>query len=79
MYATQPCGTPAGARRHYRRGEKPCAACLAAQRGDQARRRGHEAGAQTPDPREIRNGIPWRPYRYRGTGADAFTGEAGTL
>lgn len=26
------CGTPAGAKRHYRRGEKPCAPCLEAQR-----------------------------------------------
>jgi hypothetical protein len=22
-----------------------------------------------------RNGLPWKPYRYRGTGADAYTGE----
>lgn len=27
-----PCGTPAAARRHYLRGEKPCEACLKAQR-----------------------------------------------
>lgn len=29
----KPCGTPAAARRHYRRGEKPCPACLEASRG----------------------------------------------
>ena len=25
-----PCGTPGGAKRHYRTGEKPCGACLEA-------------------------------------------------
>lgn len=29
----RPCGTPAAARRHQRAGEKPCEACLEAQRG----------------------------------------------
>lgn len=30
--ATQPCGTDAGAQRHRRAGEKPCAACREAAR-----------------------------------------------
>jgi hypothetical protein len=65
---TQPCGTPAACRRHYRRGEKPCDACLAANRRQHAERHGHLAEAQTLDLREIRNGLPVRLYRYRGTG-----------
>jgi hypothetical protein len=30
-YDIRPCGTEAHARRHRRRGEKPCPACLAAE------------------------------------------------
>jgi hypothetical protein len=72
-----PCGTPAAAQRHRRRGEPTCQACLRAWREDTAQRRyGTTGGALSPDHREIRNGIPWRPYIYRGTGVDAFTGEA---
>jgi hypothetical protein len=65
-----PCGTLSAARRHYRRGEKPCEACIAAQRRRWAERRGTAAGNQSPDYREIRNGLPFRPYVYRGTGVD---------
>jgi hypothetical protein len=42
------------------------------------RRTGHRAkrpGARDLWWTETRNGIPFRPYRYGGTGADAFTGE----
>jgi hypothetical protein len=31
--AIKPCGTKAAARRHQRRGERPCEPCLEAQRG----------------------------------------------
>ena len=70
-----PCGTPAAARRHWRRGEPLDQACLQAHRNDRAKRLGYAAGnTQVPDWREIRNGIPWKPYRYRGTGRDAYDG-----
>lgn len=37
-WLTRPCGTEAAYRRHYRRGEKPCAACREAnRRASQAR------------------------------------------
>jgi hypothetical protein len=64
--ARRPCGTTAALRRHKRRGEPPCEACL------QADRREHSAAAGThsPETREKRNGIPWKPYVYRGTGYD---------
>lgn len=75
-YPIAPHGTPAGARRHYRRGEKPCFACMTAARNDAAARKGYQAGnTQVPDHRPVRNGLPFRPYVYRGTGADAYTGE----
>ena len=67
----QPCGTPAAARRHQRRGERACDACLAAARI----RNRTTPQALSPDYREIRNGLPFRPYVYRGSGADAYTGE----
>ena len=34
---SQPCGTEAAFKRHKRRGETPCAACVAANRAHQAR------------------------------------------
>ena len=73
--ATQPCGTAAAARRHYRRREPLDEACLQAARSERAWRNGQDAGAQSPDLRERRNGIPWRPYVYRGLGYDQLTGE----
>jgi hypothetical protein len=77
-----PCGTAAASRRHWRHGDPPCYTC---RRADAERRGGNPynrvAGLADamPDPRPVRNGIPWRPYVYRGTGADAFTGEVVTL
>ena len=66
-------GTMAAARAHYRRGEKPldnyCQSCATAARRQWAERRGNPdtVGAQSPDYREIRNGLP---FVYRGTGED---------
>jgi hypothetical protein len=73
----EPCGTDAAYQRHRRRGERACYACLQAQARSHAEHRGGEyCGPSIPDPREVRNGLPpTRPYVYRGTGADAFTGE----
>lgn len=65
-----PCGTAAGARRHYRRGEKPCPTCAQASRRDRNERTGYGPGRGDFDPRPIRNGIPepvaytWRGRRY---------------
>jgi len=71
-----PCGTPAAARRHWRHGEPPCEACLAAHRRQKAEALGHDAGTHVPDRREIRNGLPeFRPYVYRGTGYDQYEQE----
>ena len=73
-------GTLAGARAHYRRGEKPlaqyCEPCAAASRRRWAERRGTRAGNLAPDYRAVRNGLPFRPYVYRGTGVDVLTGGA---
>ncbi len=73
----QPCGTPAAALRHSRRGEPVCYPCLQAMARAWQDRTGQEyRGPQVPDPRPVRNGLPGpRPYVYRGTGADAYTGE----
>jgi hypothetical protein len=63
----KPCGTPAAARRHYRRGEPLDAACRAVEH----RRLAGNASEMSPDYRETRNGLPeFRPYVYRGTGED---------
>jgi hypothetical protein len=74
-------GTEAALRGHYRRGEKPiagwCQACAAYGRRRWAERQGRAraAGVLSPDRREVRNGLPeFRPYVYRGTGADVLTG-----
>jgi hypothetical protein len=77
MQPYMPCGTTAGARRHYRAGEKPCPACLEANRQIKRIERGTAPAAarEFPAQRAVRNGIPWKPYVYRGTGADACTGE----
>ena len=61
----QPCGTPAAARRHYRHGEPPCHDCAAASRADRSDKPGI-----SEDWRPVRNGIPWKPYRYNGAGYD---------
>ena len=73
----QPCGTLAAYTRHRRRREPACYACLQANARDYGERAGYTyEGPQIPDPRQVRNGLPVpKPYRYRGTGADAFTGE----
>ena len=70
-----PCGTSAAYRRHRRRGEPACPACLEAERLRNSDRYGWEVTALTPDRREVRNGIPWKPYVYRGLGFDQLTGE----
>jgi hypothetical protein len=71
------CGTDAGYQRHRRRGEQPCYPCLQGQARRNADRTGSEfRGPQIPDMRRVRNGLPEpRPYIYRGSGCDAFTGE----
>jgi len=55
-----PCGTRAAYRRHARKGEPACAACLEAER----LRSPSSNGALVPDYREVRNGIPWKPYVF---------------
>lgn len=60
-----PCGTAAGARRHYRRGEKPCPTCAQASRRDRNERTGYGPGRGDFDPRPIRNGMPEMPYAWR--------------
>jgi hypothetical protein len=74
------CGTDAGYQRHRRHGEQPCYPCLQAQARRNAERKGSEyTGPQIPDPRRTRNGLPeFRPYVYRGTGADILTGCTGS-
>ncbi len=65
----QPCGTRAAYRRHLRRGERACMACLAAER----ERYPAMGRALRPETREFRNGLPpFRPYIYRGTGSDIY-------
>lgn len=72
-------GTSRGARAHYRRGERPCPACYQAMLTSQGTRGGYNGGANSPDRRERRNGLPeFRPYVYRGLGFDALTGDADT-
>ena len=66
-----PCGTPAAARRHWRRREPLDEACLQANR----RKCRINVRGLAHDRREIRNGIPWKPYRYNGLGYDQITGE----
>lgn len=62
----QPCGTAAAARRHQRRGEKPCEDCKQAARRDKADRTGYDPGAQSTDRRTLRNGLPITPpYQYQ--------------
>jgi hypothetical protein len=72
-----PCGTDAAARRHWRRGEPLDEACKQASRRAKIARTGrdHIPNADSPDYREIRNGIPFRPYVYRGTGRDIYEDE----
>ena len=63
----QPCGTRAAYRRHLRHGEPACAACLEA---ESQRRPG--APRAVFGRREVRNGLPFKPYVYRGTGEDIY-------
>ena len=59
----KPCGTPAGHKRHYRRGEKPCWSCMNAELERQGKA---PASAGTADNREpARNGLPVVLYRWR--------------
>jgi hypothetical protein len=69
-----PCGTSAAARRHRRRGEPACEACLQAERLRIAQQRGGTAPSSLSiDRRHVRNGLPeFRPYVYRGTGDDIY-------
>ena len=69
----KPCGTPAAARRHWRKKEPLCEACKQAHRNESAAR---GLGTCSADHRPIRNGLPeFVPYVYRGTGYDIYTGE----
>lgn len=62
----QPCGTAAAARRHWRRGEKPCDECLQAARREKADKMGHDPGGQSISRRALRNGLPITPgYSYQ--------------
>jgi len=61
---SEPCGTLAAYRRHYRRGEPPCDACRIAHNRDAADRDGRpQAPVRTPDRRAVRNAMPLIP-RY---------------
>ena len=77
MNGLKPCGTTAAYRRHLRHHTPPCDACAAANRRHvaamEAKRNPASVGSLTPDRREKRNGLPVRPYRYRGTGRDELT------
>lgn len=69
------CGTDTGYQRHRRAGERICYPCLQANARRHAERtRTEYAGPAMPDPRRVRNGLPVRPYVYRGTGVDTLTG-----
>lgn len=68
-WRARPCGTRAAYRRHLRRSERPCPACLEAERVAQP----GTPSARPDRPREIRNGLPeHRPYVYRGRGYDIY-------
>ena len=67
-----PCGTPAAARRHYRRGEPLDYACLQANANAKSDDPWVTGPNAQPDPRPVRNGIPWKPYVYRGRGYDIY-------
>jgi hypothetical protein len=67
----EPCGTPAAARRHQRRHEPLDEACRRAAslaRTRYAQGDGPGGRSLSPDTREIRNGLPWKAYAYRGRG-----------
>jgi hypothetical protein len=66
----EPCGTLAAARRHRRHGERLCEKCLPVDHASKQAYRQDQPGS--PDFRRVRNGIPWKPYVYRGLGYDLF-------
>ena len=73
----KPCGTPAAVHRHYRHHEPLDYACQQAQllaKGGDPWDTSHGGGLI--DPRPIRNGLPFRPYVYRGRGHDIYEEEA---
>lgn len=70
----QPCGTAAAYVRHLRHGEPPCTDCLAANNRRNDEVRGRQDWAELPARPADRNGLPFRPYVYRGTGEDTLTG-----
>ena len=72
----KPCGTSAAIRRHYRRGEPLDYACLQADRVAKDVNPYIAGPDSKPDPRPIRNGLPFRPYVYRGRGHDIYEEEA---
>jgi hypothetical protein len=60
----KPCGTPAAYRRHFRRGERPCEACIIAE----SERRGYALPAgRSPDRSDpcARNGLAIVAYHWR--------------
>jgi hypothetical protein len=71
----KPCGTAAAAQRHQYRHEPLCGPCAEAERRRDADRKGCQASTRVPEFREIRNGLPFVPYVYRGTGQDVLTGD----
>ena len=65
----KPCGTRAAYQWHLRHEGKPvtCRACLDANTADtKANQARWEKGSRAVDTREIRNGLPFRPYIWRG-------------
>ena len=46
---SEPCGTLAAYRRHYRRGEPPCDACRIARNREKAEKAGMMSAAAVPD------------------------------
>ena len=69
-----PCGTPGAVRRHYRNREPLDDACRTAQSTAKGSDPWRSAPFETPDFRPVRNGIPWKPYVYRGLGYDQMEG-----
>ena len=69
----RPCGTLAAYRRHLRHGETPCAECRQANADadrDERQAPGSQAIRAAP-----RNGLPFKPYVWRGRGSGKPVGQ----
>lgn len=66
-HPTEPCGTPAAAKRHWRKNEPLCPACRTASRLDSADRKGYDplTASGAPDHRDLRNNLPVLAPYYR--------------